>query len=127
MKVLGMLPGVGAALKNIDLDDNHFKRIEAMIQSMTPKERRTPSVIDVQRRRRIAAGSGNPLDAVNGLIKQFKAMQDMMKKLGKGGLGGMMAATPPLSRLVLQRKKETKTAECGADLAIWSLNCFSVW
>ena len=94
-KVLGMLPGVGAALKNIDLDDNHFKRIEAMIQSMTPKERRTPSVIDVQRRRRIAAGSGNPLDAVNGLIKQFKAMQDMMKKLGKGGLGGMMGGGGP--------------------------------
>ncbi len=88
-KVLGMLPGVGAAMKNIDLDDKHFQRIEAMIQSMTPKERRQPSLIDVQRRRRIAAGSGNQLDAVNGLIKQFKAMQDMMKKLGKGGLGGL--------------------------------------
>ncbi|HEB54559.1 MAG TPA: signal recognition particle protein [bacterium] len=88
-KVLGMLPGVGAALKNIDLDDRHFKRLEAMIQSMTVHERRNPAVIDVQRRRRIAQGSGNPLDAVNGLIKQFKAMQDMMKKLGKGGMGGL--------------------------------------
>ena len=54
-KVLGMLPGVGAALKNIDLDDKHFKRLEAMIQSMTPKERRKPSLIDVQRRRRVVA------------------------------------------------------------------------
>ncbi|MFK7743231.1 MAG: signal recognition particle protein [Planctomycetota bacterium] len=88
-KVLGMLPGVGQALKNVDLDDKHFKRLEAMIQSMTVHERRNPQVIDLPRRRRIAQGSGNPLDAVNGLIKQFKAMQDMMKKLGKGGMGGL--------------------------------------
>lgn len=88
-KVLGMLPGVGQALKNVDLDDEHFKRLEAMIQSMTVVERRNPQLIDLPRRRRIAQGSGNPLDAVNGLIKQFKAMQDMMKKLGKGGMGGL--------------------------------------
>lgn len=88
-KVLGMLPGVGAALKNVDLDDKHFKRLEAMIQSMTVRERRHPQTIDVQRRRRIAAGSGNKLEAVHGLIKQFKGMQDMMKKLGKGGMGAL--------------------------------------
>jgi len=88
-KVLGMIPGVGQALKQIDLDDNHFKRIEAMILSMTMTERRNPDVINVQRRRRIAKGSGNDLDAVHGLIKQFKAMQQMMKKLGKGMPGGM--------------------------------------
>src|SRR5690606_2041327 len=70
-KVLGMLPGVGAALKNVDLDDGHFKRLEAMIKSMTVKERRAPAIIDQMRRRRIAQGSGNSLDAVNGLIKQF--------------------------------------------------------
>ncbi len=84
-KVLGMLPGVGSMLKDVDLDDKHFKRLEAMIQSMTVRERQRPDVIDLPRRRRIAAGSGNPLDAVNGLIKQFKAMQDMMKKMGRGG------------------------------------------
>ncbi|MGE3171229.1 MAG: signal recognition particle protein [Planctomycetota bacterium] len=89
-KVLGMLPGVGQMLKQVDFDDAHFKRIEAVILSMTPRERRSPDLIDTPRRRRIAAGSGNPLDAVNGLIKQFKAMQDMMKKLGKGGgMGGL--------------------------------------
>jgi signal recognition particle subunit SRP54 len=87
-KVLGMLPGVGQMLKDVDFDDAHFKRIEAVILSMTPRERRKPDLIDLPRRRRIAAGSGNALDAVNALIKQFKAMQDMMKKLGKGGLGG---------------------------------------
>jgi signal recognition particle subunit SRP54 len=86
-KVLGMLPGVGSMLKDVDLDDGHFKRLEAIIQSMTPRERQRPDSIDLPRRRRIAAGSGNPLEAVNGLIKQFKAMQDMMKKLGRGGGG----------------------------------------
>jgi len=100
-KVLGMIPGLGSALKNIDVDDGHFKRLEAMIQSMTVKERRNPQVIDLPRRRRIAAGSGNPLDAVHGLIKQFKTMQDLMKKMGKGGmppmddlLGGGMGGMP---------------------------------
>jgi signal recognition particle subunit SRP54 len=80
-----MLPGVGSMLKDVDLDDGHFKRLEAMIQSMTKRERQRPELIDLPRRRRIAAGSGNPLDAVNGLIKQFKTMQDLMKRMGKGG------------------------------------------
>ena len=84
-KVLGMLPGVGSMLKEVDLDDAHFKRVEAIILSMTHKERRNPDLIDTPRRRRIAQGSGNQLEAVHGLIKQFKMMQDMMKKLGKGG------------------------------------------
>ncbi|MCA8944149.1 MAG: signal recognition particle protein [Planctomycetes bacterium] len=88
-KVLGMMPGMGAALKNIDLDDRRFKRVEAMIQSMTPQERRSPALIDVQRRRRIANGSGNQLDEVHGLIKQFKQMQKLMSKFGKGGLGDL--------------------------------------
>lgn len=94
-KVLGMLPGVGSALKNVDLDDKHFQRLEAMIKSMTPFERQNPGKIDIPRRRRIAAGSGNPLEAVHGLIKQFKGMQDMMKKLGKGGMGGLFGGGGP--------------------------------
>jgi signal recognition particle subunit SRP54 len=94
-KVLGMLPGMGQALKEVDLDDRRFKRVEAMIQSMTVAERRNPDLIDIQRRRRIAAGSGNPLQGVHDLVKQFKTMQKMMAKLGKGGLGdlqGLMGA-----------------------------------
>jgi signal recognition particle subunit SRP54 len=92
-KVLGMLPGVGAAMKDVDFDDGHMKRLEAMILSMTPRERQRPEIMDLPRRRRIAAGSGNDLEAVNGLIKQFKQMQDMMKKFGKGG--GMPPGMPP--------------------------------
>lgn len=88
-KVLGLLPGMGEALKDIDLDDKRFQRVEAMIHSMTPKERKNPDLIEIQRRRRIAAGSGNELQAVHDLIKQFKMMQGMMKKLGKGGMPKM--------------------------------------
>jgi signal recognition particle subunit SRP54 len=84
-KVLGMLPGVGSMMKDVDFDDSHMKRIEAIVLSMTPRERKNPGLIDLPRRRRIAAGSGNDLDAVNGMIKQFKTMQDLMKRLGKGG------------------------------------------
>ena len=91
-KVLGMLPGMGQMLKNVDLDDRRFKRVEAMIQSMTVEERQRPDVIDVQRRRRIAKGSGNDLQAVHALLKQFKDMQRVMKQLGKGGLGDLMGA-----------------------------------
>jgi signal recognition particle subunit SRP54 len=84
-KVLGMLPGVGAMLKDVDLDDGRFRRIEAMILSMTLVERRNPDVIGIERRRRIARGSGNELQAVHDLIKQFKTMQDLMRKMGRGG------------------------------------------
>jgi len=88
-KILGMLPGMGQMLKDIDLDDRRFNRVEAMIQSMTNQERRNPDVITMERRRRIAGGSGNELQGVHDLIKQFKMMQKMMGKMGKMGPGGM--------------------------------------
>ena len=88
-KVLGMLPGVGSMLKDVDLDDGHFKRVEAIILSMNPRERREPDLLDVQRRRRIAYGSGNDLAAVNEIIKNFKMMQKAMQQMSKGGLGQM--------------------------------------
>lgn len=88
-KVLGMLPGVGSMLKDIDLDNKDFARMEAIMLSMTVRERRNPDIIDIQRRRRIAYGSGNDLDRVNALMKQFKTMQKMMKSMGKGGLGDL--------------------------------------
>ena len=93
-KVLGMLPGVGAALKDVDFDDGHVKRIEAMIQSMTPIERQKPDLIDIQRRRRIANGSGSELGAVHELIKNFKQMQKMMAKMGKGGMPDLAGMDP---------------------------------
>lgn len=88
-KILGMLPGMGQLLKDVDLDDRRFHRVEAMIQSMTNQERRNPDVINMERRRRIASGSGNELQAVHDLIKQFKMMQKMMAKMGKLGPAGM--------------------------------------
>ncbi len=74
-----MIPGVGKAIKDIDIDDNAFKGIEAIIQSMTPYERRNPEIINGSRRQRIAAGSGTTLQEVNRLLKQFESTRKMMK------------------------------------------------
>lgn len=74
-----MIPGVGKAIKDIDIDDNAFKSIEAIIGSMTPAERKAPEIINASRRKRIAAGSGTTLQEVNRLIKQFEDMRKMMK------------------------------------------------
>ena len=79
-----MLPGVGGALKGLQIDDSAMKRVESMIQSMTPEERLKPQIIDGSRRRRIAAGSGNTVVDVNRLLKQFSMMQKMIKKISRG-------------------------------------------
>ncbi len=86
-QLLGMIPGVGKAMKGFDLKGNELKRVEAIILSMTEEERNRPVIIDGSRRRRIAQGSGTSVQDVNNLIKQFFAMQKMMKKFSK--LGGM--------------------------------------
>ena len=87
-QILGMLPGVGSKLDDVDVDDNQVKRIEAIILSMTPAERAKPSIINPPRKRRIAAGSGNTVADVNRLLKQFEEMQKMMKQLGIMGKNG---------------------------------------
>lgn len=74
-----MIPGVGKALKDVDIDDNAFKNIEAIIQSMTPKERTNPAILNTSRRQRIAKGSGTNIQEVNRLIKQFDQTRKMMK------------------------------------------------
>ncbi|MEI7583378.1 signal recognition particle protein [Runella sp.] len=79
--LLGMIPGMGAAMKDMDIDNDSFKPIEAIIHSMTPKERETPDVIDASRKKRIALGSGTSLQQVNNLLKQFDEMRKMMKKM----------------------------------------------
>ncbi len=79
--LLGMIPGMGAAMKDMDIDNDSFKPIEAIIHSMTPKERGTPDIIDASRKKRIAAGSGTSLQQVNNLLKQFDEMRKMMKKM----------------------------------------------
>ena len=87
-QILGMLPGIGNKLDDVDVDDSQVKRIEAIILSMTPAERAKPSLINPPRKRRIAAGSGNTVVDVNRLLKQFEEMQKMMKQLGVMGKNG---------------------------------------
>ncbi len=81
----GMIPGAGKALKDLDVDDNAFKGIEAIIFSMTPEERDQPDILNGSRRKRIASGSGTNIQEVNKLIKQFDEMRRMMKMAGSGG------------------------------------------
>ena len=88
-KIVGMLPGVGNKIDELDIDDRAFSRVEAMITSMTPAERAKPSIINPSRKRRIAAGSGTQVQDVNRLLKQFDQMQQMMKKLGKTSKKGL--------------------------------------
>ena len=89
-KLLEMVPGMGKMTKDVDLSDaeGELKRIEAIIQSMTSKERKSPKIIKASRKRRIAAGSGTTVQDVNVLLKQFKEMQRMMKQIRKGGRRG---------------------------------------
>lgn len=82
--LLGMIPGMGKAMKNIDIDDDAFKHVEAMIKSMTPAERSNPSIIDGNRRKRIASGSGRTVNDVNKLIKQFEETRKMMRMMSGG-------------------------------------------
>lgn len=91
--IINMLPGVGDKLRDVDVDEKQFVRIEAMITSMTRAEREKPSIINPSRKRRIAAGSGTRVEDVNRLLKQFDQMQKMMKQLGKKatGKGGKMS------------------------------------
>ncbi|MFH1231078.1 MAG: signal recognition particle protein [Planctomycetota bacterium] len=83
--IIAMVPGVSGAIKNMDIDDKHIKKVEAIIQSMTPDERENPEIIDGRRRTRISKGSGTTLTDINQLLKQFNEMQKMMKNMGKMG------------------------------------------
>ncbi len=96
-----MIPGVGKALKDVDIDDNAFKSIEAIIQSMTPKERRNPDLLMRQatRKTRIAKGSGTSIQDVNRLIKQFDQMRKMMKMMTGGNMKNMMSQMKQMQQL----------------------------
>ncbi len=85
-----MIPGVGKALKDIDIDDNAFKSIEAIIHSMTPKERTNPEILNSSRRARIAKGSGTNIQEVNRLLKQFDQTRKMMKMVTGNKMAGLM-------------------------------------
>lgn len=92
--LLGMIPGVGKAVKDIDIDNNSFKGIEAIIRSMTPAERTDPSILNGSRKKRIAEGSGTNIQEVNKLIKQFEDMRKMMKMFTGGNASKMMRNMP---------------------------------
>jgi signal recognition particle subunit SRP54 len=86
-----MIPGLGQQLGDVDIDERQLRQVEAIVLSMTPRERSTPHVIDGKRRQRIARGSGTSVEQVNKLIEARKMMEKMMKGMGKG----KMPALPP--------------------------------
>jgi len=97
--LMGMIPGMGKALKDVDIDDNSFKPIEAIIRSMTNEERENPDKINPSRKNRIAKGSGNSVQQVNQLLKQFDQMRKMMKTMNKmGGGKRALSALNPFGR-----------------------------
>ena len=100
-----MIPGVGKAIKDVDINDDAFKGIEAIIKSMTPKERTSPEILNSSRRQRIAKGSGTSLQEVNRLIKQFDQTRKMMKMVTgnsmakMAGMMGKMKGMPGMPQL----------------------------
>ena len=100
--LLGMIPGIGKQIKDIDINNDSFKGIEAMINSMTPAERADPDLIDQSRRKRIAKGAGKDISEMNAFMKQFGQMRDMMKGMNKMGMFGKK---PPINLPPLNRSK----------------------
>lgn len=98
-KVLGMMPGISDQVDQLDVDDKHIKRIEALCTSMTVGERLQPEIIDVSRKRRIARGAGQDISDVNKLLKSHDSMKKMMKQLDKLGLGAGLAKQAKLDGL----------------------------
>ncbi len=92
--LLGMIPGMGKAIKDIDIDDSSFKKIEAIIFSMTPAERTNPDLLNGKRRERLAKGSGNTIQEVNQFLKQFEEMKKMMRNFTKMSAAGGMKGLP---------------------------------
>jgi len=95
--LIGMIPGMGKALKDVNIDDKHIARVEAIIQSMTPTERQDPDMLTLSRKKRIARGCGQSIDQINLFVKNFNDMRKMMHQMSKGGgMGKMgMPGMPP--------------------------------
>jgi signal recognition particle subunit SRP54 len=92
--LIGMIPGMGKMAQNIDIDDKAFSKIEAIILSMTPQERNTPSLLNSSRRKRIALGSGNKMEEINQFLKQFEQMRAMMFQMSNMPKGMKMPKLP---------------------------------
>src|SRR5207249_5029692 len=108
--VLSMIPGLGKQLEGLDVNEKDMSRVEAIVLSMTPKERQLPHVIDGSRRRRIAEGSGTTVQQVNQLLLARKEMEKVMKRMGKGGIPDLAqlqngAQTQQRPRASSKRKK----------------------
>jgi signal recognition particle subunit SRP54 len=98
-ELVSMIPGIGKALKDVDISDDAFKHVEAIIQSMTPKERKNPDIINGSRRRRIALGSGTSITEVNKLIKQFEDTRKLMRLMNdKSQMAKLMKGVPGLGK-----------------------------
>ena len=107
--LVSMIPGVGKAVKDVDIDDNAFKSVEAIIRSMTPKERKEPSLLANQSRKiRIAKGSGTTIQEVNRLIKQFDDMRKMMKQMNAMDKKGMMGKMKAMRQMQQMQQKGPK-------------------
>jgi signal recognition particle subunit SRP54 len=96
--LMGMIPGVGKAMKDVDVDNASFKNVEAIIRSMTPEERGNPAIFDSSRRKRVAMGSGTSIAEVNRLVKRFDDMRKMMKTVSNGGAKNMLRALQGMKR-----------------------------
>jgi signal recognition particle subunit SRP54 len=92
--ILGMLPGIGKQVRDAQIDEGQLDRVQAIILSMTPKERREPTVIDGSRRKRIAAGSGTSVQQVNQVLQQYRQMRKLMKQFATGGVPAMPNGMP---------------------------------
>jgi signal recognition particle subunit SRP54 len=106
--VLKMIPGVGREIDDADVDERQLARVEAIVLSMTPQERRAPQIIDGKRRRRIAAGSGTTVQQVNQVLDMRRQMERMLKQMGKGGLPGMPSLPGP-SRKAKRGKRKARS------------------
>ena len=87
--LMNMIPGMSKVMKDVDIDNSAFTKIECIIQSMTPKERANPELMNLSRKKRIAMGAGKTLDEINGFVKQFDQMRQMMHQFSTGKMPGM--------------------------------------
>jgi len=92
--LLGMIPGLGKALKDVQIDDKQIARVEAIVQSMTPKERANPDLINLSRKKRISRGCGQPLDTINLFMKNFEHMKKMMHQMANSPMPGTPGGMP---------------------------------
>ena len=115
--LLSMIPGLGSAMRDVDINDSDMKPMEAIIQSMTPAEREHPELIDASRRKRIARGSGRDVAEINQLLKEFQNMRKMMGQMmrmgGMGGLGGLMGGKAGAAAAMMQQRHGAANQKVG--------------